>query len=118
MIATCGLCREMIDGGAAPALHAAPAEFEWRQLGNAAQRHFAKRHPEALAAVQILTAIWVHYLLSLQLLFTDERAIELQGQLYADLSRALEQPSPIAVVDAVPAEKFDAQTLLPEGRAA
>lgn len=109
MTATCSLCREILDGGRAPALHADPAIHEFKQLGVAAQKHFAKRHPEVAQALNAITIVWVHYLLSLQLLFTDAAAIELQGLILQDLSNALNQPAAanakLQVVDAVSAVK-------------
>lgn len=116
MTATCGICREIMTGKRAPARHEAPDAFEWQALCDESQRHFARRHPDQLAAIQIVTRIWVHYLLSLHLLFTDEKAIALQTSIVGDLQNTLaHKPGRVEVIDLVPADagSIDRQTLLP-----
>lgn len=103
MTGTCALCHEMIVGASAPAASVHPIEWEWRELGAAAQSHFVQHHPEEYTGIQILAAVFVHYLLSLQLLFTSDAAITLQDGLHGDLLKAIDAPRAGAVIDVAPA---------------
>lgn len=108
MTGTCSICRQLIVGGRAPALHAEPLVYEWHALGLELQKHFTKRHPAEATAINAITKLWVHYLLSLQVLFTDESAITLQATLLTTLKQALDQEpaasSKLRVIDVLPTE--------------
>jgi hypothetical protein len=120
MTATCSICREILKGKPAPLGYVAPDEFEWREVCLEAQRHFVARHAAEFGVLQVITQIWVHYLLSLQLLFTDPRAVGLQDALFAQLSAALQVPTRVQVIDVIPADAgaIDSTTLLPKDKAA